>query len=108
MAEASTADSGEAFRALQLSSAVYELEAVKRAAYRFADRIAVEITPFGEIINCRLIALSQASAKQLDQIASDFRIEVLDQDLRLKIAAETEPLRNLILSLAFSKTGLQE
>ena len=108
MAGASTADPGEATCALDFSPAVYDVEAVKRAAYRFSDRIAVEINPTAEAISCRLMALSAAAAKQLDQIACDFRIEVLDQDLRLKIASETEPLRNLILSLAFSKTGLHE
>jgi His-Xaa-Ser system protein HxsD len=35
-----------------------------------------------------------------------FKKEVLDQDLRLKLKAETEPIRNLILAHAFSKTGL--
>jgi len=39
-------------------------------------------------------------------LAGEFRNETLDQDLRLKIAAETEGYRNLILSLAFSKTPL--
>ena len=36
-----------------------------------------------------------------------FRREVLDQNLRLAIEAETEPLRTAILGLAFSRTGLQ-
>lgn len=108
MAEERTAGAEEATCALEFSSAVYDLEAVKRAAYRFSDRVVVEITPLGETINCRLTALSALAAKQLDQIVGDFRIEVLDQDLRLKIASETAPLRNLILSLAFSKTGLHK
>jgi hypothetical protein len=33
---------------------------------------------------------------------------VLDQDLRASIARETEPVRNAVLALAFSRTGLQE
>ena len=32
--------------------------------------------------------------------------EVLDQELRHKLKAETEPVRNLIFAHAFSKTGL--
>lgn len=101
-------DTGEATRALEFSSAVYDVEAVKRAAYRFCDSVAVEITPTGQAFICVLTALSTAAAERLEKIAHDFRIEVLDQDLRLKIAVETEPFRNLILSLAFSKTGLNE
>ena len=103
----SAAASGEPGIVITLSTAVYELEAVKRAAYRFSDRIAVDIRPNGETITCKLIPLTADIAKQLDEIAAQFRVEVLDHDLRLKTARETEPLRNLVLSLAFSKTGLQ-
>jgi His-Xaa-Ser system protein HxsD len=101
------APSGQPQLVLTLSPAVYELEAVKRAAYRFSDRIAVDINPTGDAITCTLTPLNADSAKQLDDIASQFRVEVLDHDLRLKTARETEPLRNLVLSLAFSKTGVQ-
>jgi len=38
----------------------------------------------------------------------DFKKEVLDQHLREKIKAETDDIRNLILSVAFSSTGLQK
>jgi hypothetical protein len=34
--------------------------------------------------------------------------EVNDQILRMRIAKETEPLRNLVFALAFSQTGLVE
>jgi His-Xaa-Ser system protein HxsD len=37
-----------------------------------------------------------------------FKKDVLDYHLRAKIKAETAPVRNLILGLAFSKTGLQD
>jgi len=40
-------------------------------------------------------------------ILADFKKEILDQNLRLKIKRETEPMRNLILGYVFSKTGLQ-
>ena len=36
------------------------------------------------------------------------RAEVNDQTLRLRIAQETEPLRNLIFALAFAQTGLTD
>lgn len=84
----------------------YDAEAIKRAAYRFSDRMSVEITSeAGEFI-CQLRALRPDTTESLEALASEFRNEVLDQDLRLKVAAETESYRNLILSLAFSKTPL--
>ena len=95
------------YRRVELSNAVYELEAIKQAAYRFSDRISVEILPGSDFTICRLVPVTPAAGKHLDEIAEDFRTEALDQDLRLKVSTETEATRNLILSLAFSKTGLQ-
>lgn len=86
--------------------ASFDIEAVKRAAYRFSDRVSVEITQGVGGITCRLRPLHKKETVDLDQLAGEFRNETLDQDLRLKIAAETEGYRNLILSLAFSKTPL--
>ncbi len=97
----------EGFRRLELSNSVYEIEAIKQAAYRFSDRVSVEIIPGTEVTVCRLLPVTPVAGKHLDEIAEDFRTEALDQDLRLKVAKETEATRNLILSLAFSKTGLQ-
>ena len=46
------------------------------------------------------------SEKKIQEYLDDFKKEVLDQDLRENIKRETEAVRNLILSHAFSKTGL--
>ncbi len=44
--------------------------------------------------------------KTAETILENFKKEVLDQDLREKIAKETEEVRNLILAHAFSKTSI--
>lgn len=88
------------------SEASFQIEAIKRAAYRFSDRISVEITDSDEGTHCYLKPLQTKNPIDLNQLAGEFRNETLDQDLRLRIAAETEGYRNLILSLAFSKTPL--
>jgi His-Xaa-Ser system protein HxsD len=91
---------------VQFAAGIYPIDAIKRAAYRFADKFAIDIEPRSDGILCTLLPTSPNT--NAAAIEADFRSEVLDQDLRLQIAKETEPLRNLILSLAFSKTGLQE
>ena len=85
----------------------YSLEAVKKAAYRFSDRISVEIIPRGEVTECVCHFLQVCTDDEAKQTLLAFRTEVLDHDLRLTIAKETEPVRNAILAYAFSKTGLQ-
>jgi His-Xaa-Ser system protein HxsD len=84
---------------------IFDIDAIKRAAYRLSDKLIVEIAPVTDGIDCVLRA---TTAKQnLSSLETEFRNHVLDYDLRARIAKETEPLRNLVLSLAFSKTGLQ-
>lgn len=89
-------------------SAAFDIEAIKRAAYRFSDRVSVEITDTPEERVCTLRKLHPDRELNIETLAGDFRNEVLDHDLRIKIAAETESYRNLILSLAFSKTPLSQ
>lgn len=91
---------------LTLDESVYSLEAVQKAAYRFVDRCAVLIDRNGGCITCK-ITIDQRLADTSDAVVADFQKELIDQQLRLQIKVETADVRNLILALAFSKTGLQ-
>jgi His-Xaa-Ser system protein HxsD len=91
---------------LQLDSSVYLIVAVEKASYRFIDRIAVVISKADENISLEITVDDKHAANE-DKILADFKKELLDQNLRVKIKAETEPMRNLILAYTFSKTGLQ-
>jgi His-Xaa-Ser system protein HxsD len=86
---------------------VYSLEAVKKAAYRFSDRLSVEIIPRGDVTECICNFLRICTDDEAQKTLAAFRTEVLDHDLRFTIAKETELVRNAILAYAFSKTGLQ-
>ena len=88
-------------------SKVYQLDAVKKAAYRLIDKLTIQIEMEQEIIRCSISPISGKESK-LDASIEQFKREVLDYELRLKIRKETEDVRNLILAYAFSKTGLQE
>jgi His-Xaa-Ser system protein HxsD len=96
----------EPYVLIHFAKDVFSIDAIKRAAYRLSDRIVVDVEPDATGITCKLRANAGARDFDMADAERDFRTEVLDQDLRMQIAKETEPLRNLILSLAFSKTGL--
>ena len=91
---------------LQLDSSVYSIEAVQKAAYRFIDRFSAVISQDGQHILIN-IKVDEKHIASTDAIIADFNKELLDQNLRFQIKAETEPARNLILAYAFSKAGLQ-
>jgi len=83
-----------------------ELDALQRAAYAVADLMTVDIRASATDYICTLFPRNAG----FDEGALKHRIrtEVIDQALRLRIAKETEPIRNLIFALAFSETGLAE
>jgi His-Xaa-Ser system protein HxsD len=87
--------------------AVFSIDTVKRAAYRMTGNASFDI----DIVGNRAVCVARFSKSVSPEVASKFaeglRLEVLDQDLRASIAAETAPVRNAVLALAFSRSGLQ-
>jgi His-Xaa-Ser system protein HxsD len=79
---------------------------IEKAAYKFLDRFAALLRIEGEVIFVNLDF--QASVEDQDEVVRLFKIEVLDQSLREKIATATQVERNLILSYAFSRSGLMD
>ena len=83
-----------------------ELDALQRAAYAVADLMTVDIRASGTDYICTLFP--RRTGLDEDTLKHRIRAEVIDQALRLRIAKETEPVRNLIFALAFSETGLAD
>lgn len=82
------------------------LEAVDRALYSLADRISGTVTAAGS--SWRVAVHPRSDLADPIELAHQLRISVNDHALRCRIAAETDPLRNLIFALAFSRSGLIE
>lgn len=92
---------------IKFDTRIYSTLAVKKAAYKFAAHFASMFSMLDEhFFTAELkfaVDLPQCDQEELIQA---FLNEVLDQDLRERIARETEAIRNLILAEAFSKTSL--
>lgn len=88
----------------ELDAKAYSLAALKKAAYRVADRCTVI---FGrsdsEVVAITILANADADVTNCLRAFMD---EALDQELRERIGAQTAPLRDLILAHAFSRTSL--
>jgi His-Xaa-Ser system protein HxsD len=85
---------------------MFSIEAVQKAAYRFIHLFAMDMSLGDGNITCTLSPSQEHSPEGLEHYISEFKKEVLDQYLRIKIKAETEDVRNLILGIAFSNSGL--
>jgi His-Xaa-Ser system protein HxsD len=92
--------------ALTFDQATVDLDALQRSAYAVAAEMTVEIRVSGTDYACILFPRRRGTPD--DELKHRFRAEVNDQILRVRIAKETEPLRNLVFALAFSQTGLAD
>ncbi len=88
-------------------AAVFGVETIKKAAYRFLTTFSIDIRQHNGEWECLLSFADGTSPSGVDKAVRDFKAEILDQDLRAMIGRETEPVRNTILAVAFSRTGLQ-
>jgi His-Xaa-Ser system protein HxsD len=93
-------------RTLSFDRSTASLDAVQRAIYRLSDRMSCDISMADNAVQV-VIHPSDPDA-DVDGLLGDLRNEVLDQELRERVRAETSDVRNLVLALAFSKTGLTE
>jgi His-Xaa-Ser system protein HxsD len=91
---------------LDLDLEAYSLNAIKRSAYRFSDKFALDIVLDARVARCTLIFPDATSPDVIDASIIAFRKELLDQDLREAIRSETANVRNVILAHAFSQSGL--
>ncbi len=85
---------------------IFSLDTIKRATYKYLDKFTVDFRLNASVLDCKLSFSPGISPDAANTLVDDFKKEVLDQDLRERIKAETAPIRNLILAHAFSKTGL--
>lgn len=92
---------------LEIDEQIYCIEVVQKASYRFIDRLTILISKSDGKLTCEIEPVIGTEA-QLDENVANFKRELLDQQLRKQIKDETESARNLILSYAFSRSGLQK
>jgi His-Xaa-Ser system protein HxsD len=91
---------------VEFDEAVQSVDALNAAAYRLLDAASCQIEKSGGKFVCRLTPKN--SAKQDgDSIRLRFIDCVIDENVRERLAVKTEPVRNLILSLAFGSLASQ-
>ena len=85
---------------------LYDAQVLQKAAYRSINFLTVDITPEGGQFVCALSSNIGVDEQSFLSAVQEFKKDALDYQLRHRLAVETQPIKNLILGLAFSKTGL--
>jgi His-Xaa-Ser system protein HxsD len=90
---------------LEVDPKIYRLSAIKKAAYKFGDRCHVIIATDDHSM-IRVTMYAKVGVHDAGTLAGELQNEILDQELREVVAAETEGVRNVLLAQAFSETSL--
>ena len=91
---------------INFDSAVFSVESVQKAIYRMGNKISASIALDKNMIRVEVETIEKNVI--IDEIFGELRQTVNDYSLREKISAETQEMRNLILSAAFSRVISQE
>ncbi|QTH14412.1 His-Xaa-Ser system protein HxsD [Pseudomonas corrugata] len=91
---------------LAFDSQLYGAEAIQKAAYRAMHAFTLDLKVDGDNILCTLIGNITTEPNTFERAVEEFRKDVLDYQLRAQLQAETAPIRNLIIGLAFSNARL--
>ena len=87
---------------VEFERSTQSLGALREAAYRIIDQASCQIESTDERFRCRLMPKKTEGGTPDDsELRRRFIDLVTDENLREKIAAETTPLRDVILALAF-------
>jgi His-Xaa-Ser system protein HxsD len=93
---------------LIFDSQLYGAEAIQKAAYRAMHAFTLDLKVDGDNIICKLIGNITTEHAAFERAVEEFRKDVLDYQLRAQLQAETAPIRNLIIGLAFSNARLNQ
>lgn len=89
---------------VEFSAAVQSLGALQAAAYRLIGTATCEIDQVADRFVCRLTPVSAPNKRAVhgsEGLRAHFIDLVTDENVRERIAARTDGVRNVILSLAF-------
>lgn len=90
---------------VEFDEAVYSADALNAAAYRLLDAASCRIEKVGSKFVCHLTPVKAADG--VDTIRSRLVDLATDERLRASLSKRTDPVRNLILSLAFGSLATE-
>lgn len=87
---------------MRLDTLTYPERAIFRACYLFTDRTYIYLrseTPNEVIVEFR----AKKDNQDVDSVVGEFGNELISQRIRLELAAETQKIREMIVTQAFSE-----
>jgi His-Xaa-Ser system protein HxsD len=92
---------------VEFDRSTQSLEALREAAYRIIGDASCQIDAAGERYLCRLTPKARRGSIPEGGLRGHFLDLVTDENLREKVAAETNGVRDVILALAFGALAVE-
>jgi His-Xaa-Ser system protein HxsD len=89
-----------------VNSDLYSREALFRVCYLFTDRCYLFLVQDENSPTIQVRFTRKTSDTELNEMAGEFSNELINQKVRLDVAAETRPIRELIVAQAFAEADL--
>lgn len=94
---------------VEFDRSIQSLGALREAAYRLIGEASCQIESSDESYRCRLLPKAGGAAMLSEALLrTKFLDLVTDENLREKISAETNPVRDVILALAFGSLARKD
>ncbi len=97
---------GDESLCVSVDTSIYSLDSLFRVCYAFTDRCYLFLQPEGRASVVRVRFTRKTPGCDLSQLAGEFSNALIDQRVRLQIAAETRAIRELIVAQAFAEADL--
>lgn len=91
---------------IAVNSDLYSREALFRVCYLFTDRCYLFLSQEEGSPVIRVCFTSKSPETDLSRLAGEFSNELINQKVRLDVAAETKAIRELIVAQAFAEADL--
>jgi His-Xaa-Ser system protein HxsD len=88
---------------MHVNTEVYPLQVLFRACYLFTDRCYLFLSRESESTNIKICFAGKSPDANLKEIVGDFCNELINQQVRLTVAKETQVIRELIVAQAFAE-----
>jgi len=93
---------------MRVSPEVYPLQVLYRTCYLFTDRCYLFLTRELESPIIKIYFAGKRPDANLKEIVGDFCNELINQQVRLTVAKETQAIRELIVAQAFAEAEFGE
>jgi His-Xaa-Ser system protein HxsD len=88
---------------VRVDTTVYPLQALFRVCYVFTDRCYLFLQPVAGSSVIEVMFTRKASGCDMPSLAGEFSNELINQKVRMDVAAETKAIRELIVAQAFAE-----